>query len=298
MQRGAQVAKVKRTKRATVPRKSRKERPHAGTGERLKQLRPKLAPKQAELAKVLEVDQSLISAWEGGKDKPSPQMWLKLGNLAARKGLSTDALWCFEKAGAERDALPLVTREILRERVASGEQEEIRFIKPTSKIDQDAATSPPVQLQFPASMIPNPQETRYVRVSDRFLAPLFEPGDTLVIDESETDISKLEGACVAIYDPGNPIEVDVTVAGGNKGVRQTASYSYGHKGVFAAWLLRDEKEEEKGELTVSTPSRLGTLFRDHLGITGNLLEEGAIILGRVLAWIPGARDSRTEEGEK
>jgi DNA-binding transcriptional regulator YiaG len=286
------VGKVKRTKRATVPRKPRK-RPHAEAGERLKELRVKLVSKQAELAELLEVDQSLVSAWEGGTDRPSQKIWLKLANVAVKKGLVADALWCFEEGGVEREVFSPVTREILKEKVASGLPEEIRFIRPTSKIEQDAAASP---MQFPASMISNPEETRYVRVSDRFFAPLFEPGDTLVIDESETEVAKLEGECVAIYRHGSPIEVDFVVAGGTKGARQTLRHSYGHKGVFAAWLLREGKE-----LTVSVPSRQygGTMLRDHLALTGNLFAEGAILLGRVIAWIPSSdRKQREQETKK
>jgi transcriptional regulator with XRE-family HTH domain len=257
---------------------------------RIKGLRGKLS--QGEFAKRVGVPRSKISEYEGGK-KPSIEMLLNLGNFAVKEKRFPDALFFFEEAGVWRGAFPPVTSEILKGRVASGGPDQIRFVKPTSKIDQDAGSSP---IQFPASLVSNPEKTFYVRVSDRFFAPLFEPGDALVIDESETDVAKLEGACVAIYDPGNPVEVDVTVGGGDKAIRQTVSHSYGHKGVYAAWLLRDEKNEE---LTVSTPSRHGAIFRDHLGISGDLFAAGAIILGRVIAWIPCSdREQREQEPKK
>src|SRR5882762_5548933 len=106
---------------------------------RIKDLRGKLS--QGEFAKKVGVPRSKISEYEGGK-KPSIEMLLNLGNFAVKEERFSDALFFFEEAGVARGAFPRITSKILEGQVASGGPEEIRFIKPTSKIDQDAAASP------------------------------------------------------------------------------------------------------------------------------------------------------------
>ncbi len=246
--------------------------------------------RQEDFAGHLGVDQSLISAWEGGLDKPSPQMWLKLGNLAAQLGHPSATRWCWKEAGMDTGVLPQVYHEILKDISGTAEPGEFRVVNPTSKIEQDAGAPP---LRFPSSMIPNPEKTCYVRISRRLLAPLLEPEGTLIIDESETAIEKLEGACVAIYDPAKTnIEIDVVTAG--TGDRFTRPLPILHEGVFAAWVLREENGDR---LAASFPSRYGSIYRDPL-VTASRLSVGAIILGRVIAWIPAARDSRAEHEEQ
>jgi len=152
---------------------------------------------QSEFAKKVRVPRSKLSEYEGGK-KPSIEMLLKLGNFAAKEKRYSDARWFFEEAGVNAGAFPPVTREILKGHVASGQPEELRFIRPTSKISHHVAESP---IQFPASMIPNPQATTYVRLSDLEMRPAFDRGDVFIIDESETNILDLHESLIVARRP-------------------------------------------------------------------------------------------------
>ncbi len=306
------MGKVKRTKRATVPRKSRKKRPHAEIGERLKELRSKLVSKQAELAELLEVDQSLVSAWEGGIDKPSPQMWLKLGNAAAEKELSAEARWCFGEAGIKPEALLFVANQRRKEQTAPAEANEVAPISPSQRVPEQAALPP---LRLPSRWIPNVETTRYVLLTDRYRNPLFRAGDTLVIDESETNWLKLLGACVALYlplpketEPVSKAEKNIVAAAGLNAEKVEFTRQ---GGVSAAWLFRGAivATEERGagapvyalkpyRSRISEVAGWGVRFSDNgmvedstfetslLGSEGEALEEKPIILGRVVAWIP------------
>lgn len=67
--------------------------------KKIRDLRAALGMKrQADLARALGVTQPTVSDWERGIYSPSPEFYLKLGNLAAERSLP-EAKWFFEQSG-------------------------------------------------------------------------------------------------------------------------------------------------------------------------------------------------------
>ncbi len=268
------------------------------SAERVLALRKASGLDQKEFAGKLGVARSLVSACEAGK-KLSVEMCVRLGNLAASRKRYSDADWFWEKAGIDGRAMLSASYERLKSQFEpSGKFS----IPPTQKVPQGRDSLP---LHFPASMISNPANTTYVRLSDVWYSPLFESGGLLVIDESETDFRRLQGACVAFYrsEEAATIEINSMPAKGRyiaelraKGrpvpMGSTERTQMTRSGVFAAWLLGKEKN---GEISVMVPSRFGPLLRDTV-LGGDILGGDPIALGRVIAWIPDVRDSRAEPG--
>lgn len=271
------------------------------SAQMVKALRARLKCKQNKLADVLEVDRSLVSAFESGNSGPSPQMYIKLRNLAAKSGDYSAALWFWRQADSDLDAMPRVIHVMLGGLADPETPGEVHIVRYT-KIGQDPGSP---SLRLPAWMIPNPKQTSYARISDEFLAPLLQSGDVIVIDESETEIEKLKGACVAIYDPGTRGGETIIVNGkevsaesiGQRGILSQlgALRAYGHNGIYTAWVLKDETKEG---LVLATPSRHGAIYRQSLEVLPNMFDEGAIVLGRVIGWLPAIEAAAQLAGEK
>ena len=80
-------------------------------GDRIKALRQRMT--QAEFAKSFGVTQSMISAWEAGRDTPSAEIWIKLGEIAGYP----DCYWFYERAGLDRQKLLTATEQTLKEQI-------------------------------------------------------------------------------------------------------------------------------------------------------------------------------------
>lgn len=80
-------------------------------GARIKALRGNAT--QAEFAKSFGVTQSMISAWEAGRDLPSAENWILLGELAGYP----DCYWFYEQAGLDRQKLLAATERTLKEQI-------------------------------------------------------------------------------------------------------------------------------------------------------------------------------------
>lgn len=56
------------------------------------------AGKQADVAARLGIAQPKVSDYERGLYRPSPELWVRLGRIAAKKS-SADARWCYQQTG-------------------------------------------------------------------------------------------------------------------------------------------------------------------------------------------------------
>lgn len=284
-------------------RKSRKRRKSAADPEsakRIKKFRESLGLNQTSFARQLDIARSLVPTWENSAREPSLDMHIKLGNLSAKNARMGDAIFFWTRGGvAWEHAKPAVAAEVLRE-TQIAEPGRLWPVPPSKKVPEQADLQP---MQVPISLLPNPQSASYVRLSDKFYAPLFKAGDTLVLDESAIDWEALEGSCVALFRANAQFEVELeqhpsmpsAVADTAASSRKSISESFGRFGVFAAWVLKDYYKEN-ADLEVKVPNLLGYFMTDH--VPSAILDESVIVLGRVIAWIPGARDSRTGQGEE
>jgi DNA-binding XRE family transcriptional regulator len=68
--------------------------------------------KQEKLARLLEVAQQKISAFERGNYRPSPDLWIRFANLLAAKKKYSGVQWCLREAGIEEVTLRGLVAEL------------------------------------------------------------------------------------------------------------------------------------------------------------------------------------------
>lgn len=78
---------------------------------KIRALRTALGLNQQKFATALEVSKTAVSAWERGLYEPSPETYVRLGNLAN----SAEVLWFWEKAGIDKRIVLSVAGQLLRE---------------------------------------------------------------------------------------------------------------------------------------------------------------------------------------
>jgi transcriptional regulator with XRE-family HTH domain len=226
---------------------------------------------QEDFAEALGISQPVVSAWEAYEDgdekaghKPSEETYLRIAALALQKNQPDAASYFLELSGDfGRSVLPLAAA-LYRERHAPERAGEIIRVPALPQVEPDLTKSIP----FPASVILRPDDTFYVRISDTFMSPVWEPGDFLAIDRSETDLRNLAPCKVALYRHGDYFEVE---GPDRKKQRQQA---------------RDSMTEESRNRAES----VGEWPYEHLGLhVGYLRKTYAEIgpVGFVLEWYPG-----------
>lgn len=153
--------------------------PDRELADRARRVRKELGRTQEGFAKLLGVKQSAVSAWEQGRPAPTGINYARLGNAALSY---EDILWFWHRAGLDVKVFERAADDRLKGFSISGDLVEIRSL-------QEAEAE---KLGLPESMVANRRlSTRYLRVPNEiypgeFLP--FRPGDTLLIDTSETDL--------------------------------------------------------------------------------------------------------------
>jgi len=248
----------------------------------IKKLRINAHLNQSQFARQVGVPRSLVSEWEAAKKEPTRETNTLLGNFAEKNDDHASALRFWAKAGTK----------LRGDGSEAGRSGEVIAVPYTKKIEASSRTP---SLRFPSWMIPNPGKTTYVRLSDQLYAPLLQPGDVVLIDESQVDLEKLEGACVAFHRQDEGLEVHLQEAGTGKKLGVQRFPSTARLGVFAAWLVKEGEQ-----IVVKVPSRLGALMTDHVHYVPGIIDENLTVLGRVVAWAPAIRDdpSRIRRGRK
>jgi transcriptional regulator with XRE-family HTH domain len=274
----------------------------AQLGKNIAKLRATLGLNKEAFARELHVSSVAVMYWEKGRS-PSADTYIKLAKLAEEKEPAL-AAWFWEQAGLDKSALraivPVIAQSIKKYLGQIGRGETVP-VPPMQRVltGMEGADSLP-SLPFPASLIPRPLTTEYALVSDPVMQPLFELGDVLLIDTSETDLRKLEGRCVALFRPpeygaeqrARTEQTPESIAGTEDGLFDTL-----HVGVFAAWLRVSpilsaggaKRDERLVQIGFDVLNRNGVVT--WLGIAafeGSDRElarnKSYIVLGRVLGW--------------
>jgi transcriptional regulator with XRE-family HTH domain len=123
-------------------------------GERILSLRADMS--QAKFGELLGMEQATVSAWEVGKTAPSPEAYMKLGNLAPYP----DNLWYWEQAGMSKQAMLSVAEKILKERnmpATKGEILQLPSIRRSTQGKEEEVGTHPER----ASGILNPLSTKH-----------------------------------------------------------------------------------------------------------------------------------------
>jgi transcriptional regulator with XRE-family HTH domain len=125
-------------------------------GRRIRALRGHLT--QAEFAKCFGVTQSMISAWEAGRDVPSAEIWIKLGELSGYP----DCYWFWQQAGLDQQKLLAATEQMLRDQIRDADspllEGQIVLVPRVHKTPQGLEPAG-LPLAMPVEAIPNPLST-------------------------------------------------------------------------------------------------------------------------------------------
>ncbi len=243
---------------------------------RVKKLRGALS--QGDFAKSLGVEQPAVSAFERGAYEPTPEVYLRLGMLAAGK----DRKWFWAKVDSAIERVPPIAAQILNQRSEPPAPSEIYRIPPMREFLGEAP-----DLIFPDSAVPNRAATKYVRVTDPTMQPM----------TSETDLRKLEGSCVALFKRSNPLVSEERKRDAAEAAKFIEVHNFDplHEGIFAGWLGRRlvggysgaTPAESPVELVAVGPIRGGAPVAVPLAVFRGdrvLHRSVARVLGRVIAW--------------
>jgi len=169
--------------------------PIRGSSERISELRGTRGETQVEFAKVLEVTQPMISAWEGGSESPSPGAYMRLGNMASYP----DNLWFWEQAGLDCKGMLSAAEKLLKDRGLAPAAGEVARVLCTRKTNQGEK---PLDrfLLLPAESVPNPGSTRCLLIDETAASPWVPAGSFVVLDASQQDLASSWGQVVFVDD--------------------------------------------------------------------------------------------------
>jgi transcriptional regulator with XRE-family HTH domain len=146
-------------------------------GELIKALRKDKT--QAQFAEILGVTQPMISAWEGGSDEPSCEMFAKLGNLSSYP----DNIWFWQEAGLDPQRMFSAAEQALKELrtpANAGEVIPIPRFRLTAQRGEEAGP----RILIAAERVPNPLSTFCYVLDEKTAGLCFGPGDIVALDIS------------------------------------------------------------------------------------------------------------------
>ncbi len=156
-------------------------------GAKIRALRKsqKPAPTQAQFAKSFGVTQSMISAWEAGRDTPSAEIWIKLGELAGYP----DCYWFYARAGLDPQKLLAATEKLFKERIQPTDSPLVEGRTVLVPRVQSLRGLEPAGLPvpMPVQLVPNPSSTYCLGIS-------FTPGQFdrwAIVDTADAEAEDL-----------------------------------------------------------------------------------------------------------
>ena len=156
---------------------------------------------QAVLAEMMGVAPSLISLVLKGEREPSIELLVRLGIVAIKHDLESQARWFLQEAGIDATALD----RFIDMRVAAKAAPAFDFVHIPSIDPKNKGTIP-----FPSSRLDNPASTRFIRLGSSgkpfnigdivYNPPLWPTAlDTLLIDPGQKDLREItHGDFVAV----------------------------------------------------------------------------------------------------
>jgi len=225
-------------------------------GQRIYDLRSALGLGQEEFARECKVTRVAALRWENGQARPSSQSWRHMAKLAGQVAPST-ALWFWEKAGVDREALLELFPEFEKLSRAAEQRIKDMVAEPTGDLARvpllrdpahlgHAFLASPEQVEkwllMPKELISNAPTTYAIRVSELFVRPIFDPGDIVVIDTAQTDFVKLEGMLAAtLYSPSADTKraSESVRRGGPVPASMRGNWPHLPEGLYLGWVRRD-----------------------------------------------------------
>ncbi len=186
-------------------------------GSRIKALRIKLRMNQSAFAEALDADQGTISKWEKGKNRPTPDAFVRIAKLA---GDPADKMYFLDQAGVPDtyflgNPMPpeilMATTEVIAKAIPTGKggSQPLPIVNPVRKIpllknpkklgtkDALEAVNIDDSLPLPAGWFPHESAIHAVKFSN--LSSPFTEGEIIgLIDVHWRDPDRLIGQIVAV----------------------------------------------------------------------------------------------------
>jgi len=189
-------------------------------------LRKRLGLSQTELGSRLHYSAMAVSRWETGKQEPTSQCYIQLGNLAGepecwrfwgRAGLNRSELQHMFP-GPKATARLSASRDFDTVRAGSGAASGLHYLpepqmvaipllglqagalgEPGSSQNHFQDASAEEMIAAPALWCMRPQDTVCLRVKGTSMSPLIDDGDIVAVDESITNPEQLNGKVVVAW---------------------------------------------------------------------------------------------------
>lgn len=222
---------------------------------------------QAKVAEKIDVAPSLVSLVAKGHRKPSTDLLLRLGNVAAEKELYEYAVWFWQKAGVRVQSVVPAALKLLKDLDAPIAQGEFTSVPPCTLIDHPARHGR--RLRVESALLPeNSLSCSYLAISDDSLLPMFKRGDLVIVDEWQRDLWKMGSEHAAL------VHVGALAREGERGIKRVRV-----KGLRVGWL-----REIAGGMALDAPNPEGGINREIVAVAGADNPEFSVI-GRVIGWI-------------
>lgn len=143
---------------------------------RIKEVLAKEGERRVRLAEKLDVSESRISEYLGGRRSPTREGWIILGKLALKHRLD-DPFYFWEKAGIDRESLAWMAGEI-RQPVVEGKPAPIPRFREVAGGREEAG--PPIEL--PLELVPDPSRTICLCVDENSIDAEGAPGGLYILD--------------------------------------------------------------------------------------------------------------------
>lgn len=279
-------------------------------GQRIAELRNALQLSQEAFARECKVSRIAVFRWESGQSEPSSKAWLFMAELARKVAPST-ALWFWEKAGFNREALIHLFPEFekssreavqrMREMASDpgGEFTRVPLLRDPLYLGKASLPSPEEVerwISLPKEFISNASATFAVRVSALFVRPIFGVGDIVVIDTAQIDVLKLDGALVAaLYAPSTTTKraSEAVLRGAPAPANVQGTWPHLSGGLYLGWLKRNREGVHSHILEslsvysdqFSVPVAVIEVDHDAPGGGELVPDEESGFLGRVICWM-------------
>jgi transcriptional regulator with XRE-family HTH domain len=185
---------------------------HNELGKKIKGLRDSLgASTQEAFAAQLGVKRSQVSAWEHGKEEPSKEKLIALGNLSEYPL----QLWFWERAGVATQKLQdHVRRQMIQKRndpalanvTSIRRMDVVALLRSAAGEDEESETGSPDLVPFPSLFISKPASTICIQAPDRPAGTPDLAGNLVLVELARKgrDERAREGAPFAAY--GLPLD--------------------------------------------------------------------------------------------
>src|SRR3972149_517895 len=150
-------------------------------GARIKTLRESLGKTQKDFARMLEVKQGTVSAWERDDPdrRPSDDMLIRIGGFCENPA---DTIYFWGKAGFTESALIAAADKIAKDRTRPRGDDDLVYVP---KLSEEKDVNHKAGIWLPWQFFPKHVLPRLIIIDEQSAGNVFKTGDVLVLERNE-----------------------------------------------------------------------------------------------------------------